>query len=439
MSSSTLRIETARVFKPLLVPSRYKGAHGGRGSGKSHFFAELGVRECYQLRGTRWLCGRQIQKSLKESAKQLIEDKIRAIGLASYFDCQSDRIITPGDGVISFQGLQEHTAESIKSFEGYRIFWGEEANKLSQKSVQILRPTFRTEGSEMWFSWNPQRKSDPVDELLRGPHAEELGAIVVKANWADNPWFPDVLNKDREYDLKYNAETYQHVWEGAYATIVKGAYYAESLVRAQREGRIGRVSRDPLQAIRVFCDLGGSSATADAFSMWVTQFVGREIRILNYYEAVGQAAASHMAWLRDEGYEGAHIWLPHDGTQSHGPSDTTWKGAFEAAGFKKVQVVKNQGKGAARQRIEAGRRRFPAMWFNESTTKPGIEALGSHHEKRDDERNVGLGPEHDWSSHAADAFGLMALVYEGPKPPETVKRAPFVAQVDKQDGAWLGS
>lgn len=415
-----LEIETARVFKPLLYPSRYKGAWGGRGSAKSHFFAELGVERCVMRPGTRWLCGREVQKSLKESAKLLIEDKIKAHGLTSMFEIQADRIRTPGGGTIIFQGLHEHTAESIKSYEGFDIFWGEEANKLSNRSLEIIRPTFRKDESELWFSWNPFRKSDPIDLLLRGTSVEALGAVVVKSNWRDNPWFPKVLKDEREYDEIHSPETYQHVWEGAYASVVKGAYYASDLAQAAKDGRIGRVARDPLQAIRVFCDLGGSSGTADAFAMWVAQFLGREIRILNYYESVGQAASSHMSWLREEGYEGAYVTLPHDGTQSHGPSDTTWEGTFKAAGFKNVAVIKNQGKGAARQRIEAGRRRFPMMWFNEPTTVAGREALGAYHEKKDETRQVGLGPLHDWSSHAADGFGLMCVAYEGPKPVKAV-------------------
>ena len=186
-------------------------------------------------RGTRWLCGREVQKSLKESAKQLIIDKINTLKLSTYFDVQADKIITPGDGVITFQGLRDHTADTIKSFEGYHIFWGEEANKLSHRSLQIIRPTFRAEGSELWFSWNPQRKSDPIDEFLRGPTSHALDKVVVEANWRDNPWFPKVLEEERKFDETHNSATYDHVWEGAYATVVKGAYYAPGLAQAKRE------------------------------------------------------------------------------------------------------------------------------------------------------------------------------------------------------------
>jgi phage terminase large subunit len=156
-----LRIETARVFRPLLEPSRYKGAYGGRGSGESHFFGELMVEECLMAPGTLAVCIREVQKSLMQSSKRLIESKIQQLGAGDQFKILHDRIITPGDGLIIFQGMQDATAESIKSLEGFRIAWVEEAQTLSQRSLSLLRPTIRTEGSQLWANWNPRRKSDP--------------------------------------------------------------------------------------------------------------------------------------------------------------------------------------------------------------------------------------------------------------------------------------
>ena len=149
--TATLRIETAKVFKPLLAPARYKGAKGGRGSGKSHFFAELGIEECLANRGTRMVCIREVQKTLKESSKRLLEDKLTMLGLASGqgFKVFNEVIQTPGDGIITFTGMQDHNAESIKSLEGYRIAWNEEAQSLSARSNQLLRPTIRAAGSEL--------------------------------------------------------------------------------------------------------------------------------------------------------------------------------------------------------------------------------------------------------------------------------------------------
>ena len=169
--------------------------------------------------------------------------------------------------------------------------------------------------------------------------------------------------------------------------------------------------------IRLFPDIGGTGAKADAFAMWVAQFIGKEIRVLDYYEAVGQPLGAHLAWLREKGYspDKAQFWLPHDGSTQDRVFDVSYESALKQAGYK-VTVIPNQGKGAAKARIEAGRRLFPSMWFNEATTQAGIDALGWYHEKKDEQRNIGLGPEHDWSSHGADAFGLMCVAYEAPKP-----------------------
>jgi phage terminase large subunit len=169
---------------------------------------------------------------------------------------------------------------------------------------------------------------------------------------------------------------------------------------------------------RLFCDIGGTGARADAFAIWVAQFVGTQIRVLNCYEAQGQDIATHLAWMRSQGYteDTAQIWLPHDGATNDRVYDVSYESAFKAAGYK-VTVVPNQGKGAAAKRIEEVRRLFPSVWFNEKTTEGGLEALGWYHEKICERRGIGLGPDHDWSSHLADAFGLMAVAHETPATP----------------------
>jgi phage terminase large subunit len=179
--------------------------------------------------------------------------------------------------------------------------------------------------------------------------------------------------------------------------------------------------------IRAFWDLGGRGMRSDATAIWIAQFIGKAVHVLDYYEAVGQPIATHIDWLRSRKYGNALCVLPHDGAPVNPVADASWQTALEAAGFE-VEVVPNQGAGAARQRIEAGRRLFPSIWFNADTTEAGRDALGWYHEKRsEDEREVGLGPEHDWSSHGADAFGLMCVAYE---PPSELK-------LPKRDMAWV--
>jgi phage terminase large subunit len=408
---STLQIETPRVFAPLLENARYKGAWGGRGSGKSHFFAELLVEDCLRERGMSAVCIREVQKTLSQSSKRLIEKKIHDLGVGSHFKIYEDKIETPGDGLIIFQGMQNHTAESIKSLEGYKRAWVEEAQTLSSRSLTLLRPTIRADGSQIWASWNPRRKSDAIDEFLRGQKLDN--AIIVKANWRDNPWFPQELENERRLDQERYAERYDHIWEGDYARAFEGAYFARQLGDARREGRIGRVAADPLLPIRAFFDLGGSGANADAMAIWIVQFVGQEIRVLDYIEGIGQVLAYYVNELRSRKYDSAKCVLPHDGVNENNITGKRYEDHLRDAGFD-VEVVKNQGKGAAPMRIEAVRRILPKCWFNETTTEAGRDALGYYHERKDDERNVGLGPEHDWSSHAADGFGLMAISYEEP-------------------------
>lgn len=417
MPGRALNLPTARVFQPLLKPARYKGAYGGRGSGKSHFFAEALIEDHLRYPGLRSVCVREVQRTLAESAKRLIEDKLadHGLGPAQGFIVGREQITAPGRGVIVFEGMADHTADSIKSLERFGRAWVEEAQMLSARSASLLRPTIREPNSELWFSWNPTRRSDAVDKMLRGPELP-TGAVVVPANWSDNPWFPDVLEAERLDCLRQTPDQYPHIWEGDYATVLEGAYYAKALAEARQEGRIGRVAADPLLQMRAFVDIGGTGAKADAFAIWVAQFVGREIRVLDYYEAQGQPLGAHLEWMRGKGYTPARcsIWLPHDGASQDRVYSVSYESALKQSGYD-VTVVPNQGRGAAAGRIEAMRRHFPAMWFNEATTEAGLSALGWYHERRDAHRGIGLGPDHDWSSHAADAAGLMAVAYEAPE------------------------
>lgn len=242
MNKGVLRIPTAQVFEPLLKPSRYKGAHGGRGSAKSHFFSESAIERCVQYPGTRIVCVREVQRSLKESVKRLIEDKIQAFELGSLFNAQTDIIGTPGGGVIVFQGMQDHTAESIKSLEGFDIAYTEEAQTLTARSLEMLRPTIRKPNSELWFGWNPRNATDPVDELLRGQTIPP-DAVVVKTSYKDNPWFPAELEIERQFDYKNNPHRYAHIWEGEYEPQAIGAIWDRSTINKNRRDKAPTMSR----------------------------------------------------------------------------------------------------------------------------------------------------------------------------------------------------
>jgi phage terminase large subunit len=424
LSSNILRIETAPVFRPLLEDARYKGSHSGRGAGKSHFFGGLLVEECLRWPGTLAVCIRETQRTLSQSSKRLIESKIEEFKVGNSFRVYDDKIKTPGDGLIIFQGMQDHTAESIKSLEGYRIAWIAEAQSLSQRSLTLLRPTIRAEGSQIWADWNPRRKKDAIDEFLR--QQKHDNAIVVRANWRDNPWFTKVLEDERQTDLRLYPERYDHIWEGEYAKAFEGAYFAQGLAQAKAQGRIGKLAADPLLPLKLFFDLGGSGARADAMAIWVVQFVGKAIYVLDYLEGSGQVLAYYVAELRKRGYGNALCVLPHDGVNSNAITGKRYEDHLREAGFDVDPPVPNQGAGAAMLRVEAVRRIFPRCWFSEGPTEAGRDALGYYHERREEARNVGLGPEHDWSSNGADAFGLMAIVYEEPIVKKETKDRPRV-------------
>jgi phage terminase large subunit len=399
-----------------------RGAYGGRGSAKTRTFAKMSAVQGMRfgqagIRG-QILCARQFMNSLEDSSleevKRAIEDEPT---LASYYEI-GDRYIKSRDGNIwySFAGLDRNIS-SVKSKGRILLCWVDEAEAVPDPSWVILVPTLREEdeewNAELWVTWNPARKGSAVDSRFR--NSTDPLIKVVKVNWRDNPKFPAKLERERQRDLEQRPDQYDHIWEGGYATVIEGAYYAKSLAKARAEGRIGRVAADPLMTIRLFCDIGGTGAKADAFCIWAAQFIGKEIRALDYYEAVGQPLAAHVAWMRERGYtpDKAQIWLPHDGAQQDKVHNTSYESALRQVGYK-VSVVPNQGTGAAKQRTEVGRRLFPSIWFDAEKTGPGLEALGWYHEKKDEIRGVGLGPEHDWSSHGADAFGLMCVAYEDP-------------------------
>lgn len=272
-----LSIDTPRWFLPLLQPARYKGVFGGRGSGKSHAFAEYILERCIMAK-TDVVCIREIQKSLSQSVKKLIESKIEQLGIGSLFEVQESKILAKNGGQIIFMGMQSHTADSIKSLEGYDIAWVEEAQSLSQRSLDLLRPTIRKDGSELLFSWNPGQETDPINVLLRGQNPPP-NSIVIRANYADNPWLPGVLNDEMEYDKRRDADKYAHVWLGEYQRNSEARVFRNWTVE-EFERPAGTVFRlgadwgfsvDPSVLVR--CDIEGNRLYVD-YEAWA---VGCEI------------------------------------------------------------------------------------------------------------------------------------------------------------------
>ena len=298
----TLQIQTPRAFLPLITKARYKGAFGGRASGKSHFFAEQLVARAIAEPGLKAVCIREVQRDLAHSVKSLVEAKIAAWGAGDYFRNMKTHTEVHGGGVIIYRGMQEHKAEGIKSLEGYDVAWVEEAHMLSGKSLDVLRPTLREHGSELWFSWNPSTPDAPVDNLFRGNGASGRGeqwqtppdAVLVRASYRDNPWLSGEMLRDLEYDQRTSPEKYAHIWLGEYerhaesrvfrnwtvpmdgfetppnAVFYFGADWGFSvdptvLVRAYFDGR--RMFIDA-EAYAVGCEIDATPALFDGLACW---------------------------------------------------------------------------------------------------------------------------------------------------------------------------
>jgi len=404
----------AKIAEIFSAPKmRYRAARGGRGSGKTRGFALMAAVMAAQRagRGERGLivCAREFQNSLRDSSFSETVNVLRAVPeLGARFDIGREFIRTrDGRMEFVFAGLR-HNIDALKSKSNIHLLWADEAQTVPESSWRLALPTVRAYNSEIWATWNPRYEHDAVERRfrLKPPLESYIGREI---NWRDNPFFPAVLDLERRNDLRLRPDFYPHIWEGKYITAQEGAYWTAELSAAEREGRIDECVRDPLLPVKCFFDLGGASGRADATAIWSAQFAGERILLLDYYEAVGQPLSAHADYLRKWGNPELH--LPHDGRNISGAATMSWQTALYDAGFHTVEVHRNLGAGAALKRVEAARRIMSRCLFNAEACKAGLDALRAYHEKRDAIRNIGLGPEHDWSSHGADAFGLLAVAW----------------------------
>lgn len=397
-----LVIDTPRVFLPLLKPARYKGTHGGRGSGKSHFWGELLIETCF-CQTTRAVCLREIQKSIKQSIKLLLEDKIKKLGLGYFFEILETEIRGKNGSLIIFQGMQNHTADSIKSLEGFDIALLVEAQNISQRSLDLLRPTIRKEGSEIWAEWNPETEDVPIDLLLRGDKAP-ADAIVVEANWRDNPFFPSVLMKEMLEDKDRDFDKYMHIWEGNYRRTLDGAVYAKEIRQLYTDKRVTKVLPTPSKLVDTFWDLGKRDYTA----IWFAQMNMSEYRIVDFYQNRGFKLEHYAAIVKERGYPLGTIWLPHDADQDRLVGKTIAQATRDLFPNIPVRVIPRMAKKSIG--IEAVRRIFPNCYFDDEKTREGLKALGKFRFDVDlDTGSYSANPLHDENSDAADAFAQLAL------------------------------
>lgn len=416
---SVLRLKVPSKLEPLLQPKRYKGAYGGRGGAKSHFFAEQILVRCLQQQ-TRAVCIREVQNSIKDSVKQLLTDKIYAFGLETFFEVMNDEIRASNGSLIVFKGMQSYNATNIKSLEGFDIAWVEEAQTFSKYSLELLRPTLRKIGSELWFSWNPRYKTDAVDKFFRANPSDEK--ICVNINWQDNPWFKDTpLYKDMLTDYADDPDTAEHVWGGGYGQS-QGAILARWVSEADRNGRINndvKYDRAGLPIV-ISCDLG----FRDTASFWYWQATLGGYRLLKYDSDHGLDADDWIPRTRQNiaamGAQLGKIWLPHDARAKTFQSKRTTQERFsEAFGVGRIGIVPQTSKS---DQIEAARDVIKSCEFHATDCEDGLDGLRAWEFVYSEDNGVfSREPNHNWASHPSDAFayGCQVMRLEEPKHPTT--------------------
>lgn len=402
-------------FQPLFIPKRYKCYYGGRGGAKSRSFARALLLKASE-NPLRWLCAREFQKSIKDSVHRLLKDEIARLNLEAYFDVRETAIrgkagTTAANSEFFFEGLR-HNAANIKSYEGCDGAWVEEAHLVPKSSWEILIPTIRKDGSEIWVSFNPELADDDTyQRFVINPPPPDM-ALVVKVGWRDNPWFPEVLRQEMEELKRRDPDAYLNVWEGHPREILEGAIYANELRAAKEDGRICRVPYDTSKPVNTFWDLGW----ADNTSIWFAQSVGLEYRVVDFYQNSLQPLQHYLKVLQDRPYVyGRHI-LPHDARAKSLATGRSVQEMMEATlGISKVDIAPEL---SIADGINAARSVFSVCWFDEAKCADGLNSLRRYRYDVDpDTKKFSKTPLHDDASHAADAFRYMAvsITHDRPK------------------------
>lgn len=408
-------------LRPLFKPYRYKICYGGRGGAKSWGIARALLILAAQS-PLRILCAREFQSSMKDSVHKLLCDQIESLNLLGFYEITQNSIRGSNGSEFAFIGLKNNPT-NIKSFEGVDICWVEEGQTVSRLSWNILIPTIRKKGSEIWVSFNPDLETDETYQrfVLHPPQ----DSILIRINWSDNPWFPETLQLEKDALKARDPAAYANVWEGHCKRTVDGAIFAAEIEKAEEDGRIGKVPYDPVKPVHAICDLGWSDATA----WWFVQFVGMETRLIRYFEGSQRTMTSYLAELQSFGYVYDTIWLPHDAqNKTLAAAGRSIEEIVRSAGYKtrildRVPVVDS---------INAARTIFPNVYFDRDLCADGLNCL--RHYRYDVDPDTGQfskQPLHDRYSHGADAFRYIALMIKEPekkKPKQTITNY----------GGWMG-
>lgn len=383
----------------LFEPARYKVAHGGRGSAKSWGFARALLIQAAQ-KPLRVLCTREVQRSIKDSVHKLLSDQIEGLGLGKLYDILATEIRCKNGSEFIFAGLSTQTVESIKSFEGIDIVWIEEAQAVSKRSWDVLTPTIRKPGSEIWVSFNPELETD--ETYRRFVAVPPAGSVVEQLNWRDNPWFPPELEAERQDTLKRDPDSYENIWEGVPRRSVSGAIYAKEIDRAYLDGRVRPVPYDPKLKVHTVWDLGWN----DSMSILLVQKSTSEIRVIDFIEDSHRTLDEYAAMIKQRLLNFGTHYLPHDGDAKDFKTGKTAREIL-ATQLGAVQIVPNIG---VEQGIKAARMLFGQVYFDETKTQALLEHLKRYRRNIPVTTNEPTAPVHDEHSHSADAFRYLAVI-----------------------------
>lgn len=393
-------IQIPTAFKGLFKPKRYKVYFGGRGGGKSQAVA-LALLVIGMQKQTRVLCTRELQASIGDSVHRLLSDLIRKHELENFYEILQTTIRGKNGTEFLFKGLK-HNITEIKGLEGVDIVWVEEAENISERSWELLIPTIRKDGSEIWVVLNPRNATDPTyQRFIAQPHDDVL---LKKVSWRDNPFFPDVLRSEMEKLKALDHEAFLHIWEGELDTRRSGAVYAKQLAKAREEGRVTVVPYDPGYQVFTAWDLGFGDSTA----IWWLQFVGRELRWLEAYENSGEQLEHYASIVKSKPYNYMPLghFLPHDGGAGNIRGDSVSR-QLNLLGLPNIVLDRETDINPG---IELLRQTIAYSVFDMKKCADGLAALEAYGYEWDQERGVFKAkPRHDWTSHYADSARYAAI------------------------------
>jgi phage terminase large subunit len=404
--SGVINVEIPEVMSFLFEPYRFKIPYGGRAGIKSWSIARALLVQA-RTRRMRIGCARETMKSIEDSVHQLLQDQIGTLGMQDFFQSYRKVIRGANGSTFSYHGLRDRSVHNIKSLESVDVLWIEEAQNVSKKSWQIVIPTIRKPGSEIWASFNPELETDETYQRFV-VHPPE-GAKVVKTSYRDNPYLSAEIKADiADLKAKDYAE-YEHVYEGVCRPAVTGAVYKEQLVAAEKEGRVTRVPYDASRPVDTFWDLG----FGDNVSIWFAQSIGFEFRLIDFVSDHLKDVSFYLAELNKRPYVYRTAFLPHDArARTLAAGGRSVQQLVEAGGYK-VRIVPNL---SLVDGMAAVRTIFNRCWFDQDKCAEGIQALKHYRYEFDEQLGTfKRDPLHDWASHPADAFRYFAVSIREPE------------------------